>query len=155
SGGLRAAMVESEYGKMPDGRTVHEFTITNKNGLSARFIEFGGILVSLNVPDNKGTLADVVLGYDHLEDYLKQTTFFGALIGRYGNRISQAKFTLNGTEYKLAANNGPNTLHGGRIGFDKVLWTGKKIDDQTIELSYLSKDGEEGFPGNLSITVRY
>src|SRR5262249_48300356 len=116
---------------------------------------YGGIVVSLKVPDRGGKPGDVVLGYDALDGYLKATPYFGAIIGRYGNRIGVAKFSLNGKEYKLGKNDGGNSLHGGDRGFDKRAWTAKEVGDNALELSYFSKDGEEGYPGNLSATVRY
>ncbi len=134
------------------------YTLTNKNGLSAKITNYGGIVIALNVPDKSGQLGDVVLGYDTLEDYLKASPFFGALVGRYGNRIANGKFTLNGIEYTLAQNNGPNSLHGGLKGFDKVIWDPKPIDSPdgpALELTYLSQDGEEGYPGNLLVKVIY
>lgn len=134
------------------------YTLTNKNGVSAKITNYGGIVVSLNVPDKSGQLGDVVLGFDNLEDYRKAHPFFGALAGRYGNRIANGKFSLNGIEYRLAQNDGPNSLHGGLKGFDKVIWKAKPIDTPagpTLELTYLSQDGEEGYPGNLSVKVVY
>ena len=119
---------------------------------------YGGIVVSLKVPDKNGKFGDVVLGYDKLEDYVKNSPFFGALVGRYGNRIARGKFTLDGKEYTLALNNAPNNLHGGPIGFDKRVWKATTLltaDGPALELTYLSKDGEEGFPGNLKVTATY
>jgi aldose 1-epimerase len=119
---------------------------------------YGGVVVSLRVPDRRGNLGDVVLGYDQLDRYLKKGAYFGALIGRYGNRIGNGRFSLDGQEYKLAQNNGENHLHGGLVGFDKVLWnrTESPTDDVFgLKLTYLSKDREEGYPGNLSVTVIY
>ena len=146
------------FGTTPDGTTVDIYTLTNANGLEAQITNYAGIVVSLKVPDRNGKLKDVVLGYDNLEGYLKETPYFGAIIGRYGNRIAKGKFSLNGVEYTLAQNNGENHLHGGIKGFDKVVWQAKplKHDDSVgLELVYLSKDGEEGYPGNLSVTVVY
>jgi aldose 1-epimerase len=150
-----AEVKQEEFGTMPDGTAVPVFTITNASGASIKLTTYGATLVSLIVPDRAEKLDDIVLGHDSLDGYLKRNRFFGCVVGRYGNRIAGAQFKLNGVEYKLAANNGPNTLHGGRKGFDKVLWNGARIDDHTIEMIYLSKDGEEGFPGNLTATVRY
>src|SRR5262249_42969802 len=119
---------------------------------------YGGIVVSLKVPDRHGKMGDVVLGYDHLDGYLKETPYFGALIGRYGNRIARGKFTLDSKEYTLATNNYPNALHGGIKGFDKVVWQPMILANPggpALKLTYLSKDGEEGYPGNLSVTVIY
>lgn len=146
------------FGKTPDGTPVDLYTLRNSHGAEVKISNYGGIVVSVNVPDRKGQFGDVVLGYDNLESYVKENPFFGALVGRYGNRIANAKFTLNGKDYKLAANNGPNSLHGGLKGFDKVVWEGKSLgtpEGAALELSYLSKDGEEGFPGNLSVTAVY
>ena len=151
---VRADIKKELFGKMPDGREVDIFTVTNKNGVEVRIMSYGGIIVSIKVPDKQGRTGDVVLGFDNLEGYLKGHPYFGAIVGRYGNRIGNARFSLNGVEYKLAANNDQNHLHGGLTGFDKVIWAAK-IDGKTLELSYLSRDGEEGYPGNLSVKVHY
>jgi aldose 1-epimerase len=146
------------FGNLPDGTPVDLYTLRNRHGMEVKISNYGGIVVSISVPDKNGQFADVVLGCDNLEGYVKENPFFGALVGRYGNRIANAKFTLNGKEYKLAANNGPNSLHGGLKGFDKVVWEGKSLatpEGPALELSYVSKDGEEGFPGNLSVTTVY
>jgi len=134
------------------------YTLTNANGVEVKIITYGGTVISIKVPDRQGNFADVVLGSDKLEAYLKQTSYIGALIGRYGNRIAKGRFTLNGKEYALAVNNGENHLHGGIKGFDKVVWTAKPSrtkDGPALELTYLSRDGEEGYPGNLSVNVVY
>ena len=133
------------------------YTLTNSKGMQADIMTYGGILVSLKTPDRGGKLADVVLGFDAIDGYVNDPPppYFGALIGRYGNRIGGGRFSLNGTEYKLAQNNGPNHLHGGLRGFDKVVWKARTPDAQSLELTYLSKDGEEGYPGNLTATVTY
>jgi aldose 1-epimerase len=134
------------------------FTLTNKNGVSTKITNYGGIVMSLNVPDKAGQFGDVVLGFDTVEEYLQPHPYFGALIGRYGNRIANGKFTLEGKNYTLAQNNGPNSLHGGLKGFDKVIWDAKPLDTRdgpALELTYLSKDGEEGYPGNLLVKVIY
>ena len=126
--------------------------------MEARIMTYGGIVQSLKVPDKNGKFDDVVLGYDKLDGYLTNSPYFGALIGRYGNRIGGAKFTLEGKTYTLATNNGPNTLHGGIKGFDKVVWKARPWltpDGPALELSYVSKDGEEGFPGTLKVTAIY
>jgi aldose 1-epimerase len=153
------AIKEEIFGKMPDGKEVKIFTLTNKNGLEAKVTEYGAILVSLKVPDKAGKLADVTLGYDTLEGWLSNTSYLGATVGRFGNRIKDGKFTLDGKEYTLATNNDPGGipchLHGGVKGFDKVLWTGKAAGDNAVEFTYLSKDGEEGYPGNLNVKVTY
>ncbi len=146
------------FGKTPDGEQVELYTLTNANGVKTEIMTYGGIVVSLEVPDRKGNLDDVVLGYDNLGGYVENNPYFGALVGRYGNRIDKGKFTLNGKEYTLAVNNGPNHLHGGLKGFDKVVWDAEKVqtgDAVGVRLSYLSEDGEEGYPGNLDCTVTY
>ena len=146
------------FGKTSNGETVELYTLKNSQGMEARVITYGGIIVSLKVPDRNGKSEDVVLGLDSLEGYLKEHPYFGALIGRYGNRIGKGRFALNGRAYKLARNNGENHLHGGLKGFDKVVWKAKQVagkEGSALELSYLSKDGEEGYPGNLSVTVTY
>jgi len=146
------------FGKTPDGAEVSIYTLKNSKGVEARIMDYGGIVVSLKVPDQKGALGDVVLGYDNLADYIKATPYFGALIGRYGNRIAKGKFTLNGAEYTLATNNIGNHLHGGIKGFDKVVWNAKSVEGKAgsaLELKYTSRDGEEGFPGTLSVTALY
>ncbi len=146
------------FGKTQDGAPVDLYTLRNRHGIEVKIMNYGGIVLSISVPDRNGEFGDVALGYDNLEGYLKESPFFGAMVGRYGNRIANAKFTLNGKEYKLAANNGPNSLHGGLKGFDKVVWQAKSLatsEGPALELSYLSKDGEEGFPGNLSVTAVY
>ena len=150
---------QAPFGNTPDGTPVAIYTLRNSKGMEARIMTYGGIIVSLKVPDKNGKLGDVVLGYDDLDGYLKATPYFGALIGRYGNRIGGAKFTLEGKTYTLAPNNGPNSLHGGLKGFDKVVWTAVKADvgpkGPRLELNYLSQDGEEGFPGNLKVMAVY
>jgi len=149
---------KDSFGKTSDGQVVDIYTLTNKNGLEAKVTNFGGIITSLKVPDRHGKLEDVVLGFDNLDGYLKGHPYFGALIGRYGNRIAKGRFTLNGVEYKLAVNNGENHLHGGIKGFDKVVWNAKPLkvpNSAALQLTYLSKDGEEGYPGNLSVRVVY
>lgn len=143
------------FGTMPDGKAVNMYTLTNKNGVEMKVINYGGIIVSLKVPDKNGELGDVVLGYDSLAQYLKSNPYFGALIGRYGNRIAKGKFNLDGKEFKLPVNNGENHLHGGE-GFDKVFWNIEVADDSSsLKLSYNSADGEQGYPGNLSVVVNY
>src|SRR5258708_6874601 len=138
------------------GVPVHVFTLTNKNGIEARITNYGGIVVSLKTLDRNGALADIVLGFDSVAGYVSNPgPYFGALIGRYGNRIAHARFTLDGVQYKLAANNSENSLHGGSRGFDKVVWTPRELPEGGLEVSYLSKDGEEGYPGNLKVTVSY
>ncbi|MBN1417268.1 MAG: galactose mutarotase [Planctomycetes bacterium] len=146
------------FGKTPDGQAADLYTLTNANGVRMRVTNYGGIIVSLEVPDRAGKPDDVVLGYDKLEDYIKASPYFGAIVGRYGNRIAKGKFTLDGVEYTLVTNNGENHLHGGTKGFDKVLWAAKEVkqpDAVGLELTYTSKDREEGYPGNLSAKVVY
>jgi aldose 1-epimerase len=155
----KGSVKKEPFGKTADGTAVDLYTLTNANGVEARIMTYGGIVVSLKVPDRNGKLDDVVLGYDNLDGYLKNNgPYMGALIGRYANRIAKGKFSLNGTEYHLAVNNGENHLHGGIKGFDKVVWTvlpWNKQNGPGIKLSYLSKDGEEGYPGNLRAIVMY
>lgn len=159
-GEISAMSTKTEsFGQTPDGQVVDLYTLTNQNGLKGRITNYGAILVSMEAPDRKGNLADLTLGYDNLEQYIKRGAFFGATVGRYANRIGGAKFVLDGVEYKLAANSGPNHIHGGKKGFDKVLWKLEDIkaqgDEAFVRLSYLSKDGEEGYPGNLACTLTY
>jgi aldose 1-epimerase len=146
--------LQKEFGQTSTGEKVELYTLKNSKGVEAAITNFGGILVSLKVPDRKGKLGDVVLGFDSLDGYLKGHPYFGAVIGRYGNRIGKAKFRLGGVEYPLARNNGENHLHGGLRGFDKVVWNARTTGPR-LDLSYLSKDGEEGYPGNLAVTVSY
>ncbi len=149
-------MTSADFGTTPEGATARIYTLTNKNGLEARITNYGGIVVSLKTPDRNGAMADVVLGFDALAGYISSPSpYLGALIGRYGNRIGHARFTLDGVEYKLAANNGENSLHGGTHGFNQKLWTARELPDGGLELTYLSKDGEEGYPGNLKAVVDY
>jgi aldose 1-epimerase len=146
------------FGKTEDGKDVDLYTLTNANGLKAEIMTYGGIVTTLQVPDRNGNLADIVLGYDALDEYIKNNPYFGALVGRCGNRIGKGKFTLDGVEYTLATNNGPNHLHGGIKGFDKVVWDAEPMENETgvgLKLTYLSRDGEEGYPGNLNCTVIY
>ena len=152
------AIVKEKFGTTPHGDSVDIYTLTNSHGLEARILSFGGILQSLRVPGRNGELDDVVLGFDSLEPYLINEPYLGAIIGRYGNRIANGKFTLGGKEYTLPKNNGQNTLHGGVMGFDKVLWQATPSQNEhgvSVVLRYTSKDGEEGFPGNLETKVTY
>src|SRR5208337_3330244 len=139
---------QAPFGKTPDGTPVEIYTLRNSKGMEARIMTYGGIVQSLKVPDKNGKFDDVVLGFDNLDGYLKASPYFGALIGRYGNRIGGGKFTLEGKTYTLATNNGPNSLHGGIKGFDKVVWKVVRAENtlqgSQLELSYISKDGEEG-----------
>ena len=150
---------KESFGKTPEGKQVDLYTLTNTNGIRARIINFGAILVSLEVPDRNGNLADITLGFDKLDGYLGEHPYFGAIVGRYANRIGKAAFKLDGVEYKLAANNSENHLHGGIKGFDKRVWRlediGVTTDGAMVKLSYISEDGEEGYPGNLACSVIY
>ncbi len=151
-GGLK----KEDFQKNVDGKSTDLFILTNKNGLEMSVTNYGAKIVSLYVPDKTGKLIDVVTGHASIDEYLSsKEPYFGAVCGRTGNRIAKGTFTLDGKEYKLAINNGPNNLHGGIKGFNAVVWDAKQIDEQTVELTYLSKDGEEGFPGNLTTTVTY
>ena len=146
------------FGKLPDGTKVDLYTLKNASGIEAKVTNYGGIIVKLTTHDRNGTFEDIVLGFDTLDEYVKDNPFFGCLIGRYGNRIANGKFILDEVEYDLAKNNAPNHLHGGLKGFDKVLWQAQEIESnegQALELKYLSPDGEEGYPGNLSVAVVY
>jgi len=143
------------YGKTTAGVPVESYTLRNKQGMEAHIITYGGIITSLTAPDRNGRYADVVLGYDTLAEYEKGKSYFGALIGRYGNRIAKGRFSLNGTTYKLATNDGPNTLHGGVVGFNKVVWTVTQSSSGKLGLTYTSKDGEEGYPGTLKVDAVY
>lgn len=147
---------QANFQKTIDGKPVDLYVLKNKNGMEAAITNYGGRLVSLLVPDKNGKLTDVVAGFDSVGSYQTSTEpYFGATIGRYGNRIAKGKFSLDGKQYTLFTNNGVNTLHGGKKGYQYVVWDAKKINDQTLELTYLSKDMEEGFPGNLKIKVTY
>jgi len=156
--GGEATVTQEPFGATPQGEAVTLFTLTNAQGMEVRAMTYGGIILSLKVPDRHGEMGDVVLGYDDLEGYLEETPYFGAIIGRYGNRIGGARFELDGTTYELAANDGVNHLHGGLVGFDKVVWDAEPFQNDEgigILFSRTSPDGEEGYPGNLSIEVRY
>jgi aldose 1-epimerase len=146
------------FGTAPGGQPVEVYTLTNRQGMEARVTNYGGILLGLRVPDRDGRFDDVVLGYDSLADYLAESPYFGALIGRYGNRIARGRFTLDGRQYTLATNNGVNHLHGGLKGFDKVVWTAAPFENEQgmgLVLTYVSPDGEEGYPGTLTARVTY
>ena len=147
-------IASKKFGVMPTGEEVQIFTLSNDHGVAVRIINYGGIIVAVNAPDRDGKLGDVVLGHDLLEGYLNRSRYFGALVGRYANRIARGRFHLNGVEYQLASNNGPNHLHGGQRGFDKVVWHATANDD-ALQLTYLSRDGEEGYPGNVNVMVNY
>ena len=154
------SITKAPFGKTTEGQNVDIYTLRNTHGMEARITNYGGIVVSLTAPDRDHKFADVVLGYNDLDSYLKPPfPYFGAIIGRYGNRIAKGRFTLDGIEYKLATNNGENHLHGGIKAFDKVVWTVRQARTTpagpALFLTYLSKDGEEGYPGNLRVTVVY
>jgi aldose 1-epimerase len=153
----RPGIKRSVFGKMTDGQTIDLYTLTNHNGIKVSITNYGGRVVSILAPDRNGKVADVVLGFDDLQGYLGNNPFFGALVGRYANRIAHGRFNLDGVEYKLALNDGPNSLHGGLKGFDKRVWKARELSQShpALELTYLSKDGEEGYPGNLSVKVVY
>jgi aldose 1-epimerase len=154
----KAGIEKSDFGKTADGTAVDLYTLTNANGMKVKIITYGGIITEIWVPDRDGKLDDVVLGFDDLKGYLAGHPYFGAIVGRVGNRIAKGKFTLDGKEYTLAVNNGPNHLHGGKVGFDKKVWkaeTVKTDDGVALKLAYVSPDGEEGYPGKLTATVVY
>ena len=143
---------------LPDGRPVEEFTLTNPHGLEVRAITYGGIITVIRTPDRSGNLADIVFGFDSLQGYLEHSPYFGAIVGRFANRIAQGQFTLDGVTHHLARNNGPNSLHGGLRGFDKVLWTAEPLQSDSgagVAFHYRSPDGEEGYPGNVDVRVTY
>lgn len=143
------------FGKMPDGQVVHLYTLTNSKGMQVGITNYGARIVSIIVPDRDGHMADVVLGFDSLKGYLGNDPFFGATVGRYANRIANGHFKLDGVEYKLPINDGPNTLHGGPQGFDKKVWTARELPgaNPAVELTYFSKNGEMGFPGDMHVKV--
>lgn len=152
----KSGLHKQAFSKIIDGKQTNLYVLTNQSGCEITVTNYGAKIVSLMVPDKNGTLTDVVLGHPTIEEYLtSEEPYFGAICGRTGNRIANGKFTLDGVEYKLAVNNGPNSLHGGIKGFNAVVWDVKNISENSIELHYLSVDGEEGFPGNLSVTVVY
>ena len=153
------SIVRLPFGQLPDGTAVDLYQLRNHRGMEAHIATYGGIVTYLTAADRQGHYADVVLGYDSLAGYLKSSPYFGALIGRYGNRIARGSFTLNGIRYALAINNAPNSLHGGIVGFDKVVWkvkaAGVTSDGPTLTLIYVSADGEEGYPGKLTVQATY
>ncbi|NJD11268.1 MAG: galactose mutarotase [Gemmatimonadetes bacterium] len=154
------SVTQAPFGTMPDGQAVEVFTLTNANGVELKAITYGGIIISLKTPDRTGLMADIVLGFDSLSKYLSPPPpYFGAIIGRHGNRIGGAQFTLDGKTYQLDKNDGANTLHGGVKGFDKVVWTGAQLPPSdssvAVKFSYTSPDGEGGYPGTLLVEVTY
>lgn len=151
-------MERTVFGKLPDGREVFQYTLTNDSGMSVQIINYGATVTSLRVPDRNGVMSDVILGYDNLQGYINGTAYFGAIVGRYGNRIAKGRFELDGKQYQLATNNGENHLHGGNIGFNKVLWDASVLSDSgepSLQLQYTSPDGEEGYPGTVTLKVVY
>lgn len=158
SGKMGLNISKDSFGKTHDGTNVDIYTLTNGNGMTVKITNFGGIVTQILAPDRNGKMADVVLGFDTLDGYLGKFPYFGVIAGRYANRIAKGKFSIDGTEYSLATNNGPNHLHGGNVGFDKKVWKASKFrtaDTVGVKLNYLSIDMEEGYPGNLSSTVTY
>tara|TARA_B100000427_G_scaffold325922_1_gene333660 strand:- start:461 stop:1621 length:1161 start_codon:yes stop_codon:yes gene_type:complete len=154
----KVSITKSFYGKTKDNKKVDLYSFKTENGMQVDIINYGGIITSLKVPDKNSNIEDIVLGYNKLEDYINENPYFGSIIGRYGNRIAKGKFNLNGNQYTLATNNDENHLHGGNIGFDKVIWEAEtKINSNSssLILKYLSRDMEEGYPGNLYTTVTY
>jgi aldose 1-epimerase len=155
---MKPTIEKTDFGKLPDGTAIDLYTLVNAKGMTAKIITYGGILTELHVPDRNGKLGDVVLGFDSPEGYLAGHPYFGAIVGRVANRIAKGKFTLDGKTYALATNNGPNSLHGGNKGFDKVVWKAKPhhINGGVgLQLDYVSPDGEEGYPGDLKAQVTY
>lgn len=153
-----ASIEKKFFGKTADGHNIDEYTLTNASGVEIKIITFGGIITSLRVPDRHGHLDNIVLGFDNVSDYETKSPYFGAIIGRYGNRIANAKFTLEGQTYTLALNDGPNSLHGGVKGFDKAVWQAAEVkngDEVSIVLTHISPDGDEGYPGTLNVKVTY
>jgi len=151
-------VTRAPFGRLPDGRPVELFTLTNAHGIEVRVVTYGGIILSIRTPDRDGRFDDLVLGYDSLEGYVRESPYFGAIVGRYGNRIARGRFTLDGRSYTLATNNGPNHLHGGTVGFDKVVWAAEPFRDARgvgVVLTHTSPDGDEGYPGTLRARVTY
>lgn len=152
------SLLKKLYGHLADGTAIDSYTLRNEQGMSANILNYGGIITELWVPDAKGQLTDVVLGFDNLAGYVDQSPYFGAIVGRVANRIAGGKFSLDGKSYTLAQNNGPNSLHGGVKGFDKAVWQAEAMQSEAgpaLRLTYLSRDGEEGYPGMLRVTVIY
>ena len=157
-GGTAMDIQKQPFGRTPDGADIEVYTLTNDKGLKARVMTYGATLVSLEVPDGAGKTGDIVPGYDALDGYMKSSPYFGSIVGRYGNRIAKGRFALDGVAYQLATNNGENHLHGGIKGFDKVVWKAEPMREAGavgVKFGYVSKDDEEGYPGNLAVTVIY
>lgn len=155
---MKPSVKKESFGKLPDGTTIDSYTLANKNGVEVKITNYGATVTSIKVPDRSGKFEDVALGYDSIDGYLAKNPHLGSVAGRYANRIAKGEFTLNGKAYKLAKNNGENHLHGGPKGFYQALWTATPVesgDNVGLTLKYLSKDGEEGYPGNLDVTVTY
>ena len=155
---MKPTIVKTHFGTTPCGEGVSLYTLTNTAGMEVKITNFGGVITCVNVPDRNGVFADVVLGFDVLEPYFKASPYFGALIGRFGNRIAQGRFELDGKHFQLDTNDGPNHLHGGVQGFDKVVWSAETITTERgvgLKLFYLSHDGDQGYPGNVQISVTY
>jgi len=152
------SVTKQQFGKMPDGADVDLYTLANRSGLRVKITPYGATLVSVEVPDRSGKLANITLGLDAFEKYLSGRNCLGTIVGRYANRIAKGRFTIDGVEYKLALNSGANHIHGGKLGFDRVLWKAEPIRDDKwvgVAMTYLSRDNEEGYPGNLAVTVKY
>jgi aldose 1-epimerase len=149
------SMQTNIFGTLPDGREVHQYTLTNRNGAVVQIIDYGAAVTSLRVPDRNGKIEDVVLGYDSVQGYVGDSAYLGAIVGRYGNRIGKGRFELDGKEYQVTVNDGENHLHGGKVGFNKVLWDAQVLDDTALLLKYISQDGEEGYPGTVTLKVTY
>jgi aldose 1-epimerase len=155
---LQTSITKTAFGNLPDGRPATLYTLANRNGLVVKVTDFGGIITEIHTPDRHGRFGDIVLGFDSVEPYVQDSPYFGALIGRYGNRVCEGRFTLDGTSYQLPVNNGRHHLHGGPCGYDKVLWTAlpfQEGDSVGLTLMHRSRDGEQGYPGNLDVTVVY
>lgn len=155
----KSAHVEkAAFGQLPDGTAIESYAVYNSQGASAKLITYGATLTELHVPDRNGKMGDIVLGFEDIQGYLSQHPYFGAIVGRYANRIAKGKFTLDGKEYQLFINNAPNSLHGGAIGFNRRVWKAEEVkrpDGAGVRFTYLSKDGEENYPGNLNVSVTY
>lgn len=152
------SVTEAPFGKLPSGEQTTLYTLTNANGVVVKLSNFGGTITSINIPDRAGKMGDIILGFNDVDGYLKNKSFFGSVIGRFGNRIGKGQFTLEGKKYQLTLNDGPNHLHGGTVGFDKTLWEAKPFKTEKsvgVTLTHFSPDGDQGYPGNLKTTVVY